>query len=225
MEERYVNPIDKEIEARIAELMESAGEDDSEVLEYIEEQRENYSDDIDDFAFREAIRQGIVSYIENHAEEFNLNDEGGSSSYLYETDDPEIQSLLMDCGAFRSWDDYCDYQFAMETVNGSILAYDQDLQLALFEKYMETHGLTEDDIIAMFDDEEAVESFDEEHNCSFYDDMEAIGISVENGRFCYDDKLETDGYELRDLLEELGWDCDFEGECWKFETNGVYFIK
>ena len=30
---------------------------------------------------------------------------------------------------------------------------------------------------------------------------------------------------LRDLLEELGWYCAFEGERWKLETNGVYFIR
>ena len=33
------------------------------------------------------------------------------------------------------------------------------------------------------------------------------------------------GYELMELLEDLGWDCEFEGDSWKLETIGVYFIK
>ena len=28
-----------------------------------------------------------------------------------------------------------------------------------------------------------------------------------------------------DFAEELGWDFDFEGDDWKLETNGVYFIS
>ena len=222
---KYVFPIDKEIEAHIAELMESAEDDDSEVIEYIGEQKDNYSGDIADFAFREAIRQGIISYIENHAEEFDLNDGDGYSTYLYETDDEAVQDVLIDCGAFRSWEDYSDYTFAMETINGSILAYDPDFQLEVFEKYMETYGLSEDDIIAMFDDEDAVESFEDEQGRCFSDDMAALGVSVENDEITVEDMVDADGWELRELIEELGWECDFEGDSWKLETNGVYFIR
>ena len=218
-------PTDDEIEARIAELMASAEDDDSEVVEYIEEQEDNYSGDIADFAFREAIRQGIVSYIENHAEEFDLNDGGGYSSYLYESDDPEIQDVLMECGAFRSWEDYSDCRFATETVNGSILAYDEDFQKEVFQKYLETYSLTEDDVIAMFDDEDAAESFEDEHDRCFSDDMEAMGIVVEDDAISFEDKVDSDGWELRELIEDLGWSCSVEGERWKLETNGVYFIR
>ena len=77
----------------------------------------------------------------------------------------------------------------------------------------------------MFDDEDAVESFEDESDRCFADDMEALGICVEDNEIVFEDKVDSDGWELRDLLEELGWDCSFEGEQWKFETNGVYFIR
>ena len=217
-------PTDAEIEQRITDLL-SCYEDDAEITEYIEDHEDLYSEDIHDFAFREAIRQGVAAYIEEHAEEFDLNDDGGSSSYLYETDDEEIQELLMDMGAFRSWEDYDDCRFAVETVNGSILAFDPDFQREAFEKYLEITGITEDDVLAMLEDEEMAEEFDNEHDRYFSEEMEMLGVTEEDGAIALVDKVDSDGGMLRDLLEELGWDCSFEGERWKLETNGVYFIR
>ena len=54
---------------------------------------------------------------------------------MYETDDEEMQEILMNHGAFKSWDDYEDCRFAMETVNGEILAFDSDFQQEVFKKY------------------------------------------------------------------------------------------
>ena len=126
-------PSDTEIEQHIAELF-SAYEDDAALVEYLADHEDIYSDDIYDFAFREAIRQGVTEYIEEYAENFDLNDGDGYSTYLHETDDEEIQDLLMELGAFRSWDEYSDCKFAVETVNGSILAFDSDFQKeALFK--------------------------------------------------------------------------------------------
>ena len=218
-------PNDEKIEAHIVELMASAEDDDSEVVEYIEEQEENYSGDIADFAFREAIRQGIISYIENHAEEFDLNDEGGYSSYLDESDDPEVQEVLMECGAFRSWEDYDDCRFAVETVNGSVLAFSEDFQRELFQKYLDTYNLSKEAVVAMFSDEESVETFEDEHERCFSDDMDTMGICVEAEEISFEDKVDSDGWELREIIEELGWSCSFEGDSWKLETIGVYFIR
>lgn len=217
-------PTDAEIEQHIADLLASY-EDEAEITEYIEDYEDLYSEDIHDFAFREAIRQGVAAYIEEHAEEFDLNDDGGSSSYLYETDDEDIQELLMDMGAFRSWEDYDDCRFAVETVNGSILAFDADFQREVFEKYLEITGITEDDVLAMLEDEEKAEEFDNEHDRYFCEEMEMLGVTEEDGVIALVDKVDSDGGMLRDLLEELGWDCRFEGERWKLETNGVYFIR
>ena len=55
--------------------------------------------------------------------------------------------------------------------------------------------------------------------------MEALGVNVNDDEIEFIDMTDEDGMMLRDLIEELGWDLDFEGESWKFETNGVYFIK
>lgn len=217
-------PTDSEIEQRIAELF-NGYEDDSEIVAYIAEYESMYSGDIYDFAFREAIRQGVAEYIEEYAENFDLNDGDGYSTYLHETDDEEIQDLLMDLGAFRSWDEYDDCKFAVETINGSILAFDSDFQREAFAKYLEICGITADDVISMFEDEEEADEFDAEHDRYFTEDMSALGVFVEDGVIVFEDKVDSDGGELRDLLEELGWDCTFEGERWKLETNGVYFIR
>ena len=205
--------------------MASAEDDDSEVVEYIEEQEGNYTGDIADFAFREAIRQGIISYIENHAEEFDLNDGGGYSTYLYETDDPDVQDVLMECGAFRSWEDYADCRFAYETVNGMILAFDEDFQREVFQKYLENNNLSQEDIIAKYDEDEEAFLEDENIDC-FSEAMEAMGIRVEDGEIVFEDKHDQiDGYDLCEIIEDLGWSCSFEGDSWKLETCGVYFIN
>ena len=131
----------------------------------------------------------------------------------------------MECGAFRSWEDYDDCRFATETVNGTILVFYEEFQKEVFQRYLEMHGITQDQVVTMFDDEDAVESFEDESDRCFADDREALGICVEDNEIVFEDKVDSDGWELRDLLEELGWDCSFEGEQWKFETNGVYFIR
>lgn len=205
--------------------MASAEDDDSEVTGYIEDQKDHYSEDLADFAFREAIRQGVIPYIENHAEEFDLNDNGDSSSYLDESDDPDVQEVLMECGAYRSWEDYSDCRFATETVNGSILAFDGDFQKEVFQKYLDSYGLSEEDVVSLLDDEDAASNFEEEHERCLSDDMEALGVCVEDSEISFEDKVDSDGSDLREIIENLGWSCSFEGERWKLETNGVYFIR
>ena len=101
----------------------------------------------------------------------------------------------------------------------------EEFQKEVFQRYLEKYGITKDQVVTMFDDEDAVESFEDESDRCFADDMEALGICVEDNEIVFEDKVDSDGWELRDLLEELGWDCSFEGEQWKFETNGVYFIR
>ena len=56
--------------------------------------------------------------MEEHAKEFELNDLGDYSTYLNESEDIEMQDILMSLGAFRSWEEYWDCRFALETVNG-----------------------------------------------------------------------------------------------------------
>lgn len=217
-----------EIEKQIAELF-GAYEDDETITEFLEENEDDYEDDIYDFAFREAIRQGVTEYIENHVDDFDLMDNGDSSSYLDETEDEDIQDLLMSYGAYRSFDDYTDYKFAAETVNNTVLSFEADFQKEVFEKYLAQYGISQEELIEMFSDEDKVEEFEDEHERYFEDDMAAMGVKVEADEIKFLDKTDWDnndnGIELYELIEELGWECDFEGESWKFETTGVYFIK
>lgn len=223
---KYVIPANEAIEARIAEVMVYADEDASDVIDYMEEQKDNYIGSIDEFAFREAIRQGRKFYIRDRAYGFDLNDADGHSSYLYETDDPEIQAILIECGALRSMEDYADYRFAMESENGTILAFSDGFQGEVFQKYLETYDLSEDDVIAMFDDDdEALETFEDEYERDFYEDMETMGISVEDDEISFENMAFSEGWELRDFIEELGWTCTFEGKYSKFGSTGVYFIR
>ncbi len=216
------------IEKKITVLFKNY-EDDETITEFLEENEDDYEDDIYDFAFREAIRQGVEEYIENHVDDFDLNDNGDSSSYLNETDDEDIQELLMSYGAYRSFDDYTDYKFAVETVNNTVLSFNNDFQKEVFEKYLENYSLSKEDVVEMFLNEDKAEEFEDEYERGFEDDMLSMGVSVENDEIAFLDKTDwnhnDNGVELYELIEELGWECSFEGDSWKLETNGVYFIE
>ena len=212
---------EEDIEAAVIELLVNSEDDFSDVAEYIDDHGDWYSGDLAEFVFREAVRRGIAAYVEEFADDFDLNDNGDSSSYLNETDDEEIIQILMDHGAFRSWEDYDDCRFAMETVNGEILAFDQDFQKEVYSKYKETFGLTDKRIAAVLEDG----IYDNESGRDVEDDLSRMGVTSSDGVISFEDLCGSDGYSTMELIEELGWSCDFEGESWKFETLGVYFIK
>lgn len=148
-------------------------------------------------------------------------------SYLYDTDDPEIRKILRDNGAFRSIDDFEGCRFAMETMNGEIIAFDSEFQWEVFQAYLKEYGLTEEKVIEMLsegydvdEDEDLPEDFD-----YFYEEeFSALGITLKDGKIVLEDMWGNSGCGTRELLEQLGWDCDFEGDSWKLETIGVYYI-
>lgn len=221
------SPSGEEIEAHISKLLENNPDEFDEIEEYIGSVEDDYSKDVNDFTFREAIRVGATNYVEAYASDFDLNDGAGYSTYLYETDDPDMQEILMDHGAFKSLDDYVDCRFAVETVNGEILAFDSDFQQEVFEKYLEVTGLTKDKIIQMLADDydqDEDEDLPEDFDRYIEEDFEALGIELEDGDISLIDKVGDRGYGTRVLIEELGWDCKFEGDSWKLETLGVYFV-
>lgn len=213
------------IENKIEKMLKSDSFDIDELNEYVEEHEDDYNEDgneyeLAEFTFRAAIRLGNVEYVEEHADDFDLNDNGDSSSYLYETEDEGMQQLLMDHGAFRSWEDYTDCQFAVETINGSILAFQPEFQKEVYEKFKEENDLSDEDVIRILSEES--DDYDEDE---LKTSLEWIGVFVEDEEIAFRDIVGDEDYDLKDLLEELGWDCDFEGDMWKLETNGVYFIK
>lgn len=196
-------------------------EDFDELDEFVEEHEDDHTDGLADYVFRLAIQMGNTAYVEEHADEFDLNDGDGYSTYLNETDDEEMQEILMSHGAFRSWDDYDDCKFAMETVNGEVLAFDDDFQREAFEKYKKDFGFTDKKLRDLLADG----IYDDESGRDVEADLTALGVSFGDDDLTFSDKCGDDGYELMELLEELGWDCSFEGDSWKLESIGVYFIK
>lgn len=212
---------DQTIEAEIKRMLDEAEDDFSELDDFISSYEDSYSGDIADFAFRAAIQSGKTEYVDEHADDFDLNDGDGYSTYLYETDDEEMQEILMNHGAFKSWDDYEDCRFAMETVNGEILAFDSDFQQEVFKKYKETYELSDERIAEIISDG----IYDDASGRDVEDDLATMGVSINDDEYTFEDKCGDGGYELMELLEDLGWDCSFEGDSWKLETIGVYFIK
>ena len=192
-----------------------------EVDEFIKKHEDEHPDGLADYVFRLAIQMGNIAYVEEHADNFDLNDGDGYSTYLNETDDEDMQDILMRHGAFRSWDDYDDCKFAMETVNGAVLTFDEEFQKEVYKKYKKEFGLSDKKIRSILEGDEDSCDYDRDIET----DMEALGVSFEDDKISFNDKCYEDGYELMDILEELGWDCDFEGDSWKLETAGVYFIK
>ena len=226
----YAGPFDTEedepltqdtIEQIVRDLLIASPEDFDELDEFVEGHEDDHPDGLADYVFRLAIRMGNAAYVEEHAEDFDLNDGDGYSTYLNETDDEEMQEVLMSHGAFRSWDDYDDCKFAMETVNGEVLAFDDDFQREAFEKYKRDFEFTDAKLREIL----ANGIYDDESGRDVEADLTALGVSFEEDDISFSDKCGDDGYELMELLEELGWDCSFEGDSWKLETIGVYFIR
>ena len=209
-----------EIEAYIISVLSRSTGDISELSNYMDEHSDEYPDDIEEFAFRAAVRLGNFEYVSERIGDIELNDCGDCSSYLDETENEDMQDLLMEHGAYRSWDYYEDFKFALETVNGSLLAFDVDFQFDVYEKYKATFGFTDAMISAALESGES-ELGDRDLEC----DMEALGVSFDKGKPSFTDMCGENGMDLMELLEELEYDVSFEGESWKFETLGVYFIE
>jgi hypothetical protein len=109
------------------------------------------------------------------------------------------------------WDNYCDYPFAMEVVNGEIISLKATLQQDLRNKLLQTSGISEDDLIAWLQGEDAesdVGWLDE--NCSDEQDplAEILGFNADESMFRCEDigfLCSSYGWEAKDLLELLGY--------------------
>lgn len=219
---------------QIEELLEKAlADNDCERAEQIvEDNEEDYDGDLYEAAFRIAVQQACYDYVSEHYDDVELNDiDGCWSSYLHETEDEGIIDFLASVGAYRDWDEFCDYKFAVETVNNTVLAFDSDFHREVVDKVLSVIGLSESAIASKLDDGSA-EEYELPDTLSGIDTgtlqelCEVLLITSEEGIFTLGE-YEGDecGWQVRELIESLGWDCTFEGESWKFETNGVYYIK
>lgn len=192
----------------------------SAVEDFIREASDFFFDDLDETAFRLAVRLGAFHYVEGHCGDVEINDcDEGCSSYLLETENEAMLDLLKRYGACRSWDDFEDFRFALETVNGTILAFSEDFRSEVLDAYLAQMSLSRDDLILHLEENATP-------NLSELDDiLEGLGMAYEDGEFVFTDSYTNYGYEIKDILEDLGWNCEFEGDAWKFETLGVFYIE
>ena len=210
--------IKNDIEKTIEKILRTEDKDFSWIDDYIRKNGAQHNG-LAEAVFRKAVALGNLEYIRLHIEDVELNDCDGYSTYLYETDDEDIRDFLMEHGAFKSYLDYGDCRFAVQTAENQILAFDPDFQKEVFEKYLEVFELSEEDVGQILSGEiEYDGEADIEH------DMEMLGVSFEDGKAVFRDMVDEDGGELVELLELLGWECSFEGVDWSLETLGVYFI-
>ncbi len=205
---------------------------DSYSVEEIDAWIETWCDDMDDestlveAAFREAVRCGNREYIEEHIDDIDLNDNIDSSSYLDDAEDPEIEALLLDYGAFRSMDNYYDCTFAVTAWDNRIVSFDSSFQAEVYEAYKAKYQLT-DEALAQF-----VSPTHDDGDCSgasmpanVQQDLCCMGVTFQNGFPVLDQPNERLGAALVELVKRLGWEVTYEGPANRFASSGAYFIK
>ena len=143
-------------------------------------------------------------------------------------EDEELEEDEEDEEEPRSWDDYGDCKFAVESEGWTILAFDDGFQQEVFEKYLEYTGLTEENIAQLIEngyDIDKVDNLPDNVDCFIQYEFEALGIEGDEEDVYLSSIVGEYGRKTYELIEQLGWDCDFEGDSWKLETSGVYFIE
>lgn len=217
-------------EAVLAILKTALTDCDNETVEKLIEQYADDWDGDDDLMTTTlglAVEGGNTDYVEAHIDDFDTWD----MAYLMNlTDDPEMIETLNDHGIYHDWDYFADFRFAYETVNGTFLSYDPELRKEALEKYLSQNSLTQGQITAILADEEPNDVPDDIDPDDVKYACELLGISLVDGELVPDEPgpmgdYPIDGWEAVDLLERLGYDISFEGEIWKLETNGVYYLK
>ncbi|MCR5610625.1 MAG: hypothetical protein K6F68_02165 [Clostridiales bacterium] len=213
---------------KVTSMLKEAFEADD--IDRVEEIVNEYEDDLEDedlvkIALEIAVECGNTDYVEEHIEDYDTWDMG----YLMNlTDDPNMIETLNEHGVYHDWDYFADFRFAYETVEGSLLAFDSDFQKEAWEKYLAYKGLTEQIVISALSGDDIengdIDSEDVEFACGL------LGVALVDGALSINDPdidndPNVDGWSIVELLREIGYDVNFEGESWKLETSGVYYIE
>ena len=99
---------------------------------------------------------------------------------------------------------------------------------------MEEHNLSDESVVALLNKLSTGEDLnDEEEELEMVCDLLKVSVSdngtLQLGEYGWSGEVEsecgTSGFDLVELLENLGYDIKFVGERWKLETNGVYYIE
>ncbi len=215
METKYLD----EIEELVEEYKSLCDEND---LEYSSYEKE---------VFAIAVRTGNEEYIEEHAEDFDLNSAENYwgdpyCPFLNETEDEGIRQVLLDHGAFVDWENYDTCPFATDTSNWFVISFTADFQEEVFGKILEYLGYDEDEFFETVEDWDQADSvFVGEYSLS--DLMKYMEWEPEDGEIRFQDfgyTTSENGAKIMDVLEELGYELDFIGTQSKFETTGVYYL-
>lgn len=180
-------------------------------------------------ALETAVKQGCTAYVREHANDFDTF----YMSYLHDlTTDTFMHSALAEAGICRDSEDYSGFRFAMESTNGTVLSFDPELQKECWEKYRELHPCSDEDVLRVL---QAMEDGDPEtadlENDDEYELAKAcalLNVSEEDGGITlipFDETCGKTYWDLPELLDSLGFDTGFEGDSWKMETDGVYYIE
>ena len=221
-----------EIEHHIKAVLASDPEDLTRIDAYVDNCEGAYYSDLKEFAFRTAVRQNALHYVEAHADDVELNDEDylsnwRSSSYFDDSKTEEMNRLLAECGAVHDETYHAHDYFAMETNQGRILSF--TIQQEVFFQYMDYIGLTPKDVFRICEEKDYNQAEDEstpKHiDRNIVEDLNRLGLYVWKGRIHFHDVTGEDGWSVKDLLEDIGYDLEFEGESERYEVNGVYYIE
>lgn len=181
------------------------------------------AEDLDEFEGLENLCQRIIEEAKSlvaEDEDLDLDNEEYEISLTedldaLEEDDEEDDELDME----ELMENHSSDRFAIETLNWEIVSFDDQFQKEAFEKYLQIHDISEKDAIYFLEENDAG---DHEY---FLQDMETLGVASENGALVFDTMLGETNLDIRDLLDELGWKCEMDGESWKFESVGVLYIE
>ena len=176
-----------------------------------------------------AVQNDKVSFVSDYVDELEeINDsDDGYCSYLYETDNETIIDIFKGCGAVYSDDDYYNYRFSYCTTTCEVCSFEIELQKEAIESYLDNTGMTAEEFCEFVEnggeaDEDAmsVDIYDYE------DVIDALGVVIKDGAVEFEDRTSyEDGSKIVDILTGLGYEVEFDGESWKFETNGYYYIE
>lgn len=222
-------------EAILAILKTALADGDNETAEKLVER---YADDWDGngdlmtTALELAVETGNTDYVEKHIDDFDAWD----LQYLLDIAEgnPEMIELLNDHGVYHEWEYYDGSRFALETVNGTVLSFDPEFQKEVWAKYMEEHNLKDERVVELLEKLSTGEDLsEEEEELEMACELLKVSISddgtLQLGEYEWSGEVESEcgasGFDLVELLENLGYDIKFVGERWKLETNGVYYLE
>lgn len=154
-----------------------------------------------------------------------VNNSEGYCRALDATENEYMIKLLLDNGALRSIDYYDSCLFSMESVNSSIISFDDSFREEVFYKILEKYNIEKTNF-----KEKLIEIYNSEDDTGEYDDLfcdlEEICFEVdsESAEFT-GEAIDCSGWNITDLFESLGYEVKFEGYYGGIEGDvGVYFI-